>query len=637
MAAPAAAVARPRLCGVCLERWVLSANIILPYEFGLCMYVERIKIRYRLFTRLLISHILLVSIPLLITGQVLTNTAQSAIKRTILERNLEFARRSAGMITTTLGKAREILRFSAQIPALTNMESMRQDLMINNMVAQFSIFKRLSIIDRNGRLISSTAFGNADLDPASNGLLPKILQNQPYNSEVYLSPEKLPTMEIAEPIIFRNEVIGALWGEVDLKAIWDVVDSNAIGERGEAFIFHPAKQGQFIAHSNRRLVLEHRNFEEHDIIDSVAAGRNNHKIYVTRDGVEMIAAYAPIPQEQWGTVIQQPTSEAFAPAQKMQWQIFLLVIVSVMVAALIAAIYTRQIVQPVNSLVSGIERIATGDLRHRLRPLGHDEISRLAKNINTMASRLQEVQRQLKRGERLETLNKLASVLSHEIRNPLNSMVINMQLMRREFHKTQIDPGKLEHYHKILNSEIGRVESLVSNFLLIAKPPKLEKAPQRLSTLLDDLIKAELPHALTKGIRVERHYKRPGLVVEADPQKLYQVFLNIFLNAVQAMPSGGRLTIKLDKVDPERSDDDAQPLEEQPPMAYAAISFQDTGKGIASQELNKIFDFYYTTKEQGTGIGLSFAQQIVEEHGGRIFAKSEVGKGTEFTVLLPYT
>jgi signal transduction histidine kinase len=442
-------------------------------------------------------------------------------------------------------------------------------------------------------------------------------------------------MEIAEPIIFRNEVMGALWGEVDLKAIWDVVDSNAIGERGEAFIFHPLK-GQFIAHSNRRMILEGRRFEEHDIIDSVAAGRNNHKIYVNRNGVEMIAAYAPIPQEQWGTVIQQPTSEAFAPAQKMQWQIFLLVIVSVLIAALIAAIYTRQIVQPVNSLVSGIERIATGDLRHRLRPLGHDEISRLAKNINTMASRLQEVQRQLKRSERLETLNKLASVLSHEIRNPLNSMVINMQLMRREFHKPQLDAGKLEHYHQILNSEIGRVESLVSNFLLIAKPPKLEKTPQRLSALLDDLIKAELPHALTKGIRVERHYKRPGLVVDVDAQKLYQVFLNIFLNAVQAMPGGGRLTISLDKADPERSDDDTQALDEQAATTYAAVSFHDTGKGISSHEMQRIFDFYYTTKEQGTGIGLSFAQQIVEEHGGRIHVKSEVGKGTEFVVLLPY-
>jgi len=600
------------------------------------MPADRIKLRYRLFTRLLISHILLVSIPLLLTGQILIDTAQSAIRQTILERNLEFARRSAGMIAATLGKAREILRFTAQIPDLTNLGRMDQDLMINNMVAQFAVFKRLSIIDRDGRVISSTAFGNLGFDPASNGLLPSILQNQPYNSEVYLSPEYLPTMEIAEPILFHDEVIGALCGEVDLKAIWDVVDSNAIGERGEAFIFNPAKQGQFIAHSNRRMVLEKGRFEEADILDSVATGHHNHKIYVNRDGVEMIAAYAPISQEQWGTVIQQPTSEAFAPAQKMKLQIFLLMLVSVVLAALIAAMYTRQIVEPVNSLVSGIERMATGDLRHRIRPLGHDEVSRLAKNINTMASRLLEFQRQLKRGERLETLNKLASVLSHEIRNPLNSMVINMQLMRREFHRTEIDSRKLEQYHQILNSEIGRVESLVSNFLLIAKPPKLEKTPQRLSRLLDDLIKAELPNALTKGIRVERDYRLPGLVVEIDAQKLYQVFLNIFLNAVQAMPGGGRLRIGIDKTESPGSDEDTPTFEESGGATYAAIFFQDTGKGISGSELNKIFDFYYTTKEQGTGIGLSLAQQIVEEHGGRIQVKSEVDHGTEFMVLLPY-
>jgi signal transduction histidine kinase len=599
------------------------------------MPVESIKIRYRLFTRLLISHILLVSVPILITGNVLTNTAQSAIEQTILERNLEFARRSAGAIAATLGKAREILRFTTQIPDLTNMGRMGQDLMINNLVAQFRVFKSISIIDRNGEVISSTAFGNFGVDLGSNGLLPTILQNQPYSSEVYLSPEKFPTMEIAEPIVFRNEVVGALWGEVDLKAIWDIVDSNAIGEHGEAFIFHPVK-GQFIAHSNRRMILEHRRFEEHDIIDSVAAGRNNHKVYVNRNGIEMIAAYAPIPQEQWGTVIQQPTSEAFAPAQKMQWQIFLLVSVSVLLAAFIAAIYTRQIVQPVNGLVSGIERIATGDLRHRIRPMGHDEVSRLAKHINTMASRLLELQRQIKRGERLETLNKLASVLSHEIRNPLNSMVINMQLMRREFNKPGLDAGKLEHYHQILNSEIGRVESLVSNFLLIAKPPKLEKTPQRLSVLLDDLVKAELPNALTRGIRVERNYKRPGLVVDVDSQKLYQVFLNIFLNALQAMPGGGRLLIGLDKVESTGLDEDPHNLEESGGMVYAAVSFHDNGKGIPRSELSKIFDFYYTTKERGTGIGLSLAQQIVEEHGGRIQVKSEAEKGTEFIVLIPY-
>jgi signal transduction histidine kinase len=358
---------------------------------------------------------------------------------------------------------------------------------------------------------------------------------------------------------------------------------------------------------------------------------------VNRNGIEMIAAYAPIVHEQWGTVIQQPTSEAFKPARIMQLQIFLLVFISVLVAALIAAIYTRQIVKPVDELVFGIERIAAGDLRHRLPPLGKDEISRLAEHINTMAGRLQEFQHQMKRSERLETLNKLASVLSHEIRNPLNSMVINMQLMRREFHKSRIDPRKLEQYHQILTSEIRRVEELVSNFLLIAKPPKLEKTPQRLSVLLDDLIKAELPNALTKGIRVERNYVRPDLVAEVDPQKLYQVCLNIFLNAVQAMSGGGRLLIGLDAFVMNQDDGYPSQNNEAAESTYAAISFQDTGKGIPVSELNRIFDFYYTTKEHGTGIGLSLAQQIVEEHGGMIQVKSEVGKGSEFLLLLPLT
>jgi signal transduction histidine kinase len=120
-----------------------------------------------------------------------------------------------------------------------------------------------------------------------------------------------------------------------------------------------------------------------------------------------------------------------------------------------------------------------------------------------------------------------------------------------------------------------------------------------------------------------------------DPQKLYQVFLNIFLNAVHAMPGGGRLTIGLDTLVPETSEEGVQSSGEPDDTFYAAISFQDTGKGIAESELSRIFDFYYTTKEYGTGIGLSFAQQIVEEHGGRIQVKSEVSKGSEFIIYLP--
>lgn len=589
------------------------------------MKMPRIKIRDRLLTRLLVSHIFLVTVPLLVTGGILTNTAQEAIERTILERNLEFARRSAMQIESTVDKARDILRLNAQLPVIYSQDRINKELMINSMVNEFPIFKKIMILDASGRMLASTSYEISGEPFTTNGALPVLLHGQPYVSEVYVSQEKLPLMDLAEPIRLHNEVIGVLWAEVDLKAMWALVDNNVVGEFGEAFIFRA--DGQYIAHSDRRKVYTRSHFDEQDILHAVAAKNSAHKIYVNRDHQEMIAAFAPINGRNWGAVIQQPTREAFASARKMRLQILLLIVVSSGLASLIAFFYTRQIVKPVQLLVSGIDRIAAGDLRQRIQLLGRDEISQLAERFNTMAARLQEIQNKLKRTERLETLGKLSSVLSHEIRNPLNSMVINMQLLRREFSKSRRDMKKMEYYHQVVASEIKRVDELVSNFLLIAKPPKLEKADFKLSKLLDEIITLQMPNVLRRGIRVERDYREPNLTAPVDAKKLHQVFLNIFLNAVEAMQGGGKIVVGIDKYHPTSF---AEAWE-----AMAAVSFRDTGKGIPPEELNHIFDFYYSKKEHGTGIGLSIAQQIVEEHGGVIRVKSTLGAGSEFTICLP--
>ena len=588
------------------------------------MLIPRIPIIHRLFTRLLISHILLVSIPLLITGRILVDTAQTAVERTIQERNLDLARRSSWLIHATIGRARDLLRLSAQSPTFYSSDRLGQELMINNLVNQFAIFKKISIFDTLGRELNSTAYGAPFGNLESNGALTQVLTRHSFTSEVYVSDEKLPLMDMAEPIIVFDDVTAILWAEVDLKAIWALVDSNVVGSQREAFIFRA--DGQFIAHSDRRKVLERQRFEEPEIIKDVINGGNGHKIYINKEKVEMIAAYAAIPDEKWGTVIQQTTNEAFAPSRNMRIQIFLITLISLLVAALIAALYTRQIVKPVDQLVAGISRIARGDLDYRLLRMGRDEISALALHFNAMTAKLRRFQKQLRRTERVETLNKLSAVLSHEIRNPLNAMVINMQLLRREFLKPEIDLQKLEHYHRILSSEIRRVDDLVSNFLLIARPPKLEKSSCRIAELLDNLIKAEVPEVLPKGIRVIRDYRIPDLMVNVDSNKIYQVFLNIFLNAVQAMPGGGRLTIHLNKF---------KKIKNNRERAYAIISFTDSGKGIRKEELPKIFDFYFSTKEGGSGIGLSIAQQIVEKHQGTIRVQSMAGKGSKFIVLLP--
>lgn len=589
------------------------------------MQVPSIPLRHRLFTRLLISHIFLVTIPLLITGQILIHTAQKAIRETILDRNLQLARRSSSLISATVGRARDILRINAQSPAFFTNDRIGQELVINKIVREFPIFKKISLLDTLGRVSRSTAFGASNHHTTGEHVLKTIKTNKSYTSPVYISSEKLPLMDIAEPVVVFDEVNAYLLAEVDLKEIWALVDSNLVGNKSEAFIFRA--DGQFIAHTDRREVLESRRFEESAIIAEAIAGRSGNKTYVNRSGIEMIAAYAPIVEQQWAAVIQQPVREAFAPSRVMELQILLLMIGSVLVAALIAAVYTKQIVKPVNELIGGIAEISKGGLKHKIRRLGRDEISTLALHFNAMTRRLRRFQDRLKRAERLETLNKLSSVLSHEIRNPLNSMVINLQLMRREFSREDLDPQKLEHYHQILSSEIRRVDDLVSNFLLIARPPKLKKSSQRLSDLLDELIKMEAPEALLKGIRVERDYRTPDVRVQVDPDKIHQVFLNIFINAVQAMPSGGRLTIGIETV-ARRSIDDNKRM-------FAVASFRDTGKGIARENLTKIFDFYFSTKEKGSGIGLALALQIVEEHGGVIKVESELGRGSTFFVFLP--
>lgn len=589
------------------------------------MQVPSIPLRHRLFTRLLISHIFLVTIPLLITGQILIHTAQKAIRETILDRNLQLARRSSSLISATVGRARDILRINAQSPAFFTNDRIGQELVINKIVREFPIFKKISLLDTLGRVSRSTAFGASNHHTTGEHVLKTIKTNKSYTSPVYISSEKLPLMDMAEPVVVFDEVNAYLLAEVDLKEIWALVDSNLVGNKSEAFIFRA--DGQFIAHTDRREVLESRRFEESAIIAEAIAGRSGNKTYVNRSGIEMIAAYAPIVEQQWAAVIQQPVREAFAPSRVMELQILLLMIGSVLVAALIAAVYTKQIVKPVNELIGGIAEISRGGLKHKIRRLGRDEISTLALHFNAMTRRLRRFQDRLKRAERLETLNKLSSVLSHEIRNPLNSMVINLQLMRREFSREDLDPQKLEHYHQILSSEIRRVDDLVSNFLLIARPPKLKKSSQRLSDLLDELIKMEAPEALQKGIRVERDYRTPEVRVQVDPDKIHQVFLNIFINAVQAMPSGGRLTIGIETV-ARRSIDDNKRM-------FAVTSFRDTGKGIAKENLTKIFDFYFSTKEKGSGIGLALALQIVEEHGGVIKVESELGRGSTFFVFLP--
>lgn len=591
---------------------------------SLSMPQLRIKIKHKFITKLLISHILLASIPLMITGAVLIHTVQKAVDGTVKERNMELARNLARITRMRIENAEKILEFSALNILNTAKTRLAQDLLINEMVSNFPIFNEIKILDDSGRIVISTVVDEDSARYCGSSFLQQVNRGEGYQSDVYLTEYQIPVMDFAEPIRFYDTNDRILLAEVNLKEMWDLVDSSAVGSYGQAFVFD--KNGRYIAHSDPIKVYLKEIFREEDILRDVKNNLDNQRTYVNHDGIKMIAAYVALPKKGWGVVIQLPRQEAFAIADQMRRQIFLFVGISIVVSSIIAYIYTRWIVMPVNQLVSGMDKFAAGELRYRIPPLGEDEVSMLAERFNEMAEKLTKVQEKLKRTERLETLSKMASVLSHEIRNPLNAMVVNMQVMEREFNKPKPQIDKLRRFLEIVASEIQRVDDLVNNFLMVAKPPKLDRKQVKIDQLINDVIISQQAEALQSGIRINRQYHIEDIYLLIDEKKIRQVLLNIFINAIQAMPGGGTVTIELDSLDGTAEDDQ---------LDWIVIRFRDTGKGIPEDQLAEIFDFYYSTKAAGTGLGLSIAQQIVEEHGGRIEVESKVAKGSIFSIFLP--
>lgn len=219
----------------------------------------------------------------------------------------------------------------------------------------------------------------------------------------------------------------------------------------------------------------------------------------------------------------------------------------------------------------------------------------------------------------LESLVGLAAGIAHEIGNPINSMGIHLQLMTKALKQLPLkESRKIKPSLEVIREEMGRLDKIIRNFLGAVRRKPLRFELTKIHDLLSKTIAFLEPELKTARIRViqERDDRLPDFLI--DPERIYQVFLNIIKNAVYAMPRGGTLAIRT-----------------QLKGKLCLIQFQDTGLGITEEHLPKIFDAYYTTKEGGSGLGLMIVYQIIREHGGQIEVASKPHEGTRFTLILP--
>jgi signal transduction histidine kinase len=283
-----------------------------------------------------------------------------------------------------------------------------------------------------------------------------------------------------------------------------------------------------------------------------------------------------------------------------------------------AALVSQRLLSPIQTLTEGVKAVAAGDLSRKVEVSSSDELGLLAREFNAMAASLSRQQDELRRGERLAAVGRISAQITHEIRNPLNAIGLNAELLAEELAKTRDAPADASQLVASISREVDRLEAVAEGYLHFARLPKPSLARIDLNEVAEGLLGFLGPELQAGGVEVERELAPVPLPLRGDEGQLRAVLLNLVRNSREAMPSGGRVTLRT------RRDRDA-----------VVAEVADTGGGIPPGDLTRIFEPFYSTKERGTGLGLAFALQVVKEHGGTIRCESAAGRGTTFTIRLP--
>jgi two-component system NtrC family sensor kinase len=435
-----------------------------------------------------------------------------------------------------------------------------------------------------------------------------------------VTKQDIPYVHIAVPVSRLGEVVEVLWGELNLKSVWDILEGIAIGKTGQVYIMDLS--GRYLAHRQIDRVVSSPPTEKPDIIKELRESDAPVRWFEEEDGTKLYCLGAPIPGLDWVIVLSQACPEIYAYLYRnIHWAVLITCLIC------LAAIFfgwnrVRSFLTPIRNLHHQVQRIGRGYLDEKVAVDSQDEIGDLALAFNDMTDSLKqyisrevETAKELAHARNLAVLGSTSSKVTHEVGNLLNNVGLTLSTLKSEA-LSQKGKKTLE----ILEKESLRVREFINNFLQFAKKPELCLGKISIDAIIREILFVHQPGAEKRGVHLDFNWPSDVPPINADARLIYQVINNLLKNSLEAMADPGKIRI-------EGTVEGEQLL----------ITIEDTGPGIGPDILERVFDPFFTTKgKRGTGLGLAIVRTIVEAHRGTIECRSELGKGTIFIMRLPF-
>jgi signal transduction histidine kinase len=497
----------------------------------------------------------------------------------------------------------------------TGLQAWQQERILRNYVLAFPAFDELTLFNADGTAIVSSRLTEPDI---TLGSVPEH-GGAPLVAPIEVDDDLLPKTVVTSRVDGAGTPPVFLAGALRLEELWRLVDRIRVGERGFALLID--RSGRLIAHGDpdaKSRVARGESLLAHPLMrgagenaDGTAPAR---WARYTQGEEELLGVARHIPLLGWDVVLEQPTSQAFALAERLERYLAGTIALALLATVAIASLWGRSFLRRIGELMRGTRALAEGRLQERVAVTGRDELASLGAAFNRMADRVVDLQAEAVKQERQATFGRIAAGLVHDIAHPIQNIGNNCKLIL----KMHDDEEYRETFRRMVDRELSAIRRLLDDLRNLGRPIPLEPFPIDVNRSLSDAAERMRLMAEQAGITLEVALSDEALFVEADVFALGRVYRNLVLNAVQATAPGGVVRLSSRAVNDR-----------------VLVEVRDTGCGIAPDRLAHVFDDYLTTKRRGLGLGLAISRKIVEQLGGAIGVESRVGQGTTFTLDFP--